>query len=289
MKTLQCRSPRGTRRRSVSRTLVSGVLVAWILARPAPAISQTGASDYTVGPRDVLAVTVVNEPGLSGRFNVLEDGTVNFPLLGAVQVAGLPVDTVERVLTTRLSDGFLEKPVVSVAVAEVVSRRFFVLGEVRQAGTFSLGTRTTVLEALLKAGGPTPKAARHVVIIRSASGPVMPGVAESVTRVDLEALQKGDLGQNVLLEDGDLLFVPESEPAVPTYVMGLVNNPGAYQLPVGATVLQALAQAGGVTDRGSTSRIEIVRTVDGKIVELKANLNQTVLPGDTIVVKRRYF
>ena len=71
--------------------------------------------------------------------------------------------------------------------------------------------------------------------------------------------------------------------------MGLVNQPGLYQLPKGATVLQALAQAGGVTDRGSTGRLKIVRKVEGKNVDLKASLEDLVQSGDTIMVRRRFF
>jgi polysaccharide biosynthesis/export protein len=87
-----------------------------------------------------------------------------------------------------------------------------------------------------------------------------------------------------------MVFVPRAEQPAPVYVMGLVKAPGAYQVTKGATVLQVLAQAGGVTDRGSTRRIKIVRkNTQQRNVEMKASLQDLVQPGDTILVHRRLF
>ena len=73
-------------------------------------------------------------------------------------------------------------------------------------------------------------------------------------------------------------------------MFGQVKNPGAYPLQLDVTtVLQGLALAGGVTERGATSRVEIVRTVNGEQKELKVTLEDSLLPGDTIVVPQRFF
>ena len=97
-----------------------------------------GASEYVVGPQDVLAVTVANEPTLSGKFTVVVDGTVAYPLLGSVKVGGLSLRGVERELTTRLRDGYLEKPVVSVALDQFGSER----------DSFRFGLTRKILEVL---------------------------------------------------------------------------------------------------------------------------------------------
>ncbi len=88
------------------------------------------------------------------------------------------------------------------------------------------------------------------------------------------------------LQDGDTIVVPK---ALCVYVFGQVKAPGAYAIETGTTVLQALSLAGGVTDRGSTSRMKIVRTVDGKKKEIKAKLTDVVEPGDTLIVGERFF
>ena len=124
----------------------------------------------------------------------------------------------------------------------------------------------------------------------SQAAPVLPGESpetSDIMKVDIKELQAGASGKNVLLRDGDTVFVPRAERV---YVFGHVKNPGAYPLQgKNTTVLQALSLAGGVTDRGSISRIQIVRIVDGVKREIKAKLTDIVRPGDTIVIRERFF
>jgi polysaccharide biosynthesis/export protein len=283
--------------------MVTGLTLACLLGAglsPTPASAQ--APEYVIGPQDVLAVTVTNEPTLTGKFTVVGDGTVTYPLLGSVKVGGLSLRAVEHELTTRLSDGYLERPLVSVALDQFGSQRVLVVGEVRQAGSYPLSGPTTLLEILLKAGAPTANAGTEALVVRGRAGDAR-SVSElraavdarsastlsNVVRANLDALQRGDLSQNVALRPGDMVFVPRAEQPAPVYVMGLVKSPGAYQVTKGATVLQVLAQAGGVTDRGSTSRIKLVRKTAQRNVEMKAALHDAVQPGDTILVQRRLF
>ena len=87
------------------------------------------------------------------------------------------------------------------------------------------------------------------------------------------------------LRAGDTIFVPRA-PTV--FVSGQVKTAGEYVIRSGMTVRQALALAGGVTDRGSTRRLQIIRRTDGKEVTMSVNLQTTVQPGDTIVVRERF-
>ena len=107
-----------------------------------------------------------------------------------------------------------------------------------------------------------------------------------VIRVNVREIQEGALSKNVPLRDGDTLVVQKARSV---YVFGQVKAPGAYPVDKDTTVLQALSLAGGVTDRGSTGRIKIVRTVDGKKKELKVKLTDLVEPGDTLIVAERFF
>jgi polysaccharide export outer membrane protein len=90
----------------------------------------------------------------------------------------------------------------------------------------------------------------------------------------------------VQLRDGDTLVVQKARSV---YVFGQVKSPGAYAVDKETTLLQALSLAGGVTDRGSTGRIKIIRTIDGKKKEIKAKLTDVVDPGDTVIVGERFF
>jgi polysaccharide export outer membrane protein len=247
---------------------------------------------YVVGPNDVLAITVYNQPQLTGKFAVEADGTIAFPLLGRVSAGGLSVRAVEDKLREALGAGFLANPQVSVAVEQYRSQQIFVMGEVRQPGTLEFKGAMTLIEALSRAGSTTDHAGAEAVIVRggngSASGPAPSPTASSseTVRVNLLNLQRGALAQNVALHPGDTVFVPKAETV---FVSGQVKAPGEYVLRPGMTVRQALALAGGVSERGSTRRIQIIRTVDDKEVTLDVDLQKLLQAGDTIVVRERFF
>lgn len=247
-------------------------------------------SNYVVGPHDVLTVKIWDQPDLSGTFSVEADGTFTYPLVGRVKVAGLTLVQVESELKKRLADGYFKNPQVTVSVEQYRSQRIFVLGEVRSPGTYPLTGDMTLIEALARAGSTM---GGEVLIVRAPDGrgapkPLLPNedAAAEVVRVDLKALERGSLSQNVTLRDGDTIFVPRPETI---YVYGQVRSPGAYAIQKGTTLLQALALAGGVTDRGSTSRIRIIRVIGGKKKQIKIKLNDLVQPGDTIIVPERFF
>jgi polysaccharide export outer membrane protein len=268
--------------------LVCTVLLILTLASGALA----GQADYTVGKQDVLTISVYDQPDMSGKFKVEADGTFTFPLIGRVAASGQTLRTIEIELKKRLSDGYLRNPQVTVGVESFQSQRIFVMGEVRSPGSYSLTGDMTLIEALSRAGSMTAQANDEVLIVRpkagaAAGGPVMPNQSDAeIIRVNVRELQAGSLSQNVTLKDGDTLVVPKAQAV---YVFGQVRAPGAYAAEKGTTVLQALSLAGGVTDRGSTSRLVIVRAVDGKKKEIKAKLTDTVEPGDTLIVKERFF
>jgi polysaccharide export outer membrane protein len=249
-------------------------------------------NNYVVGPQDVLTIALFDQQDLSGKYTVEADGTFTFPLIGRVKAGGLTLRSVEEALRKELANGFFRDPQVSVAVEQYRSQRVFVVGEVRTPGTYPLTGDTTLIEALARAGSITEAAAGEALIVRTrtalVNGPVLPEAetASDVIRVDVKELQSGRLSQNAQLRDGDTIFVPRAELV---YVFGQVRDPGGFPVQKGTTVLQALSLAGGVTDRGATGRIRIARVVAGTRTELKAKLEDTVQPGDTIIVPERYF
>jgi polysaccharide export outer membrane protein len=267
-----------------------------VAAAQAPASQADKARvEYLIGAQDVLTITVWDSPDLSGKFTVETDGSFTFPLIGRVKAGGLTLRQFEAELKKKLADGYFKNPQVSVAVETYRSQRIFIVGEVRNPGTYQLTGDMTLIEAVARAGSTTPAAAPEAIVVRApagkqAEGPILPGQREDAPdsqRVNLRDLQSGVLSQNVALRDGDTIFVPRAESI---YVFGQVKNPGAYALQdPETTVLQALALAGGVTDRGATNRIKIVRVVKGEKVELKVKLTDLVLPGDTIIVPEKYF
>jgi polysaccharide export outer membrane protein len=261
---------------------------------PCAAASQQQSPDYLVGPQDVLSITVWDQADLSGKFTVEADGSFNFPLIGRVQAGGLTLRAIETELKKKLADGYFRNPQLTVSVDTYKSQRVFIVGEVRGPGTYTLTGNMSLIEALSRAGSTTPAASTEVIIVRAregkaASGPLLPGQSDAteIVRVDLRELQSGGAAKNVMLRDGDTVFVPRAETI---YVFGQVRSPGSYALQSKeTTVMQALSLAGGVTDRGSTSRLKIVRIVKGVKKEIKVKLADLVQPGDTLVVPERFF
>jgi polysaccharide biosynthesis/export protein len=258
-------------------------------------LAQTGGdspvTDYRVGPQDVLTITSYDQADLSGKFTVEADGTFTYPLIGRVKGGGLTLRALEDALKTRLKDeGFFRNPQVTVAVETYKSQKIYVIGEVRSPGSYPLSGDMSLVEAIARAGSTLPSASGEAIIIHAApgaTGPTLPSQAENTERVDLRALQNGVATRNIVLRDGDTISVPRAESV---YVLGAVKNPNAYALQQkNTTVLQALSLAGGVTDRGSMSRIKIVRVVKGTKKELKVKLTDFVEPGDTIFVNDRLF
>jgi polysaccharide export outer membrane protein len=282
----------------------------WIIPQPAgaqvapsyaPATTAPAATpivrDYVVGPQDVLNISSQDDPALSGKFTVEADLTFTFPLIGRVRAGGLTLREVESQLQAKLvEEGFFKDPQIRVSIEQYKSQKVFIVGEVRSPGAYALSGDMRLVEALALAGSTLPTAAGEVVVVpanadsmlvQPASVDSAKAAGASVVRVNLRELQNGAFQQNVQLSGGDTIFVLKAENI---YVFGQVKNPGAYPLQQDVTtVLQGLALAGGVTERGATSRVEIVRVVNGEQKKMKVKLDEQLLPGDTIVVPQRFF
>jgi polysaccharide biosynthesis/export protein len=268
------------------------LVLAGILTLGLVANAQVPVTNYVIGPEDVLTITSFDQDDITGKYQVDADGTFSFPLIGRVHAGGLTLRQLQAELVKRLKEGFFKDPQIGVAVEQYRSQKFHIVGEVRTPGTYPLTGDMNLMEALARAGSATPTAAGEVLIVRAktpdaADGPTLPNRDDvDVTTIELKALQSGRLAQKFALRDGDTILVPRAESV---YVFGQVRNPGAYPVQKDTSVLQALSLAGGVTDRGATGRIKIVRMIDGKRVEIKAKLDDLVRPLDTIMVPERFF
>lgn len=162
-------SPIWHTRRALLRGLAlgagAGVLGACATVADAPTtIGQP--TEYRLGPGDQLRVTVFNEAELTGQYLVGSQGTIAYPLVGAIEAAGLTVGEFTLRLQEALSE-YIRQPNVSVEVANY--RPFFILGEVQRPGTYPYSANLTVLNAVATAGGFTYRANRSRVYIRHAN------------------------------------------------------------------------------------------------------------------------
>lgn len=275
--------------------LLLAMSVAAAAQSPTPPAPAPVANNYVVGPKDVLTITSYDQADLSGKFSIETDGTFTYPMIGRVTAGGLTLRQVEEQVKKQLKDGgFFNNPQITVSVEQYRSQNVFIIGEVRMPGMYPLSGDMNLIEVLARAGSTLPTASGDVVIVHAAAkiidGAMLPKLGAddaNIVRVNMSDLEKGLVSQNAALRDGDQIFVPRAESV---YVFGQVKAPGAYPLQQKNTsVLQALSLAGGITDRGSTSRIRIVRIVKGEKKEIKVKLTDVVLPGDTVMVGERFF
>src|SRR5579862_4151569 len=166
-------------------------------AKP-PESSAASNGTYLIGAEDVLQISVLHEAELTGPRPVQPDGKITLPLVQEITAAGLTPVQLEAAIVQELSK-VMVNPVVSVAVVQVNSKKYFIQGEVQKPGAYSLVVPTTVLEGLVNAGGFRDFAdLKHITILRGST---------KLTFNYKEVRAGKNLKQNILLEPGDEIFV----------------------------------------------------------------------------------
>ncbi|MCI0511144.1 polysaccharide export outer membrane protein [Chromohalobacter marismortui] len=236
--------------------------------------------DYLIGRGDILSVVVYDHPELtipagsersaeeSGNV-VHSDGTIFYPYIGTVDVAGRTVRDVRSEIQRRL-EGYIAQPQVDVKVAAFNAQKAYVTGQVEQAGAQPItNIPLRVLDALSSVGGLTQGGDWHnVVLTRN---------GEEIHLSVYDMLVNGHMGQNLLLQDGDVLHVPVVGNQQ-VYVMGEVNTPTAVPMPnTRFSLTNALSQAGGINENSAdASGIFVIRRnhdVDSDIFATVYQLN----------------
>jgi polysaccharide biosynthesis/export protein len=165
----------------------------------------TAAERYVIGPLDVLIIKVWGQANLSGPVDVTPDGTISLPLIGDVKADGLTKEQLKEAVATKLGD-FLNSPEVDVQVARINSKRFFVYGGVGHQGEFPLVRPTTVMDAMSSVGGFRDFANTKKIRIQR----VLPDGTIKEFKFNYRDVSKGkNMEQNILLQNGDRIFVPE--------------------------------------------------------------------------------
>jgi polysaccharide biosynthesis/export protein len=166
-------------------------------AKPAEA-KPSSNSTYVIGAEDMLQISVLHEAELTGPRTVQPDGKITLPLVQEVAAAGLTPVQLEAAIVQELSK-VMVNPVVSVAVLQVNSKKYFIQGEVQKPGAYPLAVPTTVLEGLVNAGGFRDFAdLKHITILRGAQR----------MNFNFKQVRAGKhLEQNIVLQPGDEIFV----------------------------------------------------------------------------------
>jgi polysaccharide export outer membrane protein len=246
------------------------------------ALMQASAKpeDYRLGAGDLLKIAVFDHDELGVDARISQSGNITFPLIGQIQVAGLSTRDAELLLARRLIEGgFVKQPQVSVLVSEYQSQKVSVMGQVAKPGQYPLDASKKVLDALALAGGVlNDTAADDVTLVRADGSRIV---------IDLQKLFDGDPAVNLVVQDGDTVFVAH---APQFYIYGQVQRPGQYKLVRNTSISQAISIGGGLTPRG-TQRGAVVKRVDAKGKEHKISVrDEDVLqPNDVLMIKASLF
>lgn len=262
---------------------IAWACMVWLLASVFCASHAAAAEDYHLGGGDTVNITVYEQPDLTTVARISQDdGTITFPLIGEVEVAGLSPEEAGRKISKLLKQGgYIKVPQVSLKVQEFGSHKVPVMGQVKNPGEYLLKGESRVADLITQAGGLKENAADIIVVVKNENG-------KSVKyQVDVLRFYEGDMSQNIEVSSGDFVLVPKMNSF---YIHGEVTRPGSYRLGRGMTVMQALSVGGGLTGRGSLKGIKVTRNMgDGSTEKLDLELTDTLKPDDVLFVKERLF
>ena len=252
---------------------------------------QHGAPEYVIGPGDEVEISLRGVTVTSERSTVRPDGYVSYSLLENVRAAGMTPTELDDLLTHALAE-FLREPKVDVEVVAFKSKQVSLMGAVLQQasvvagggggsrgggqsgqGRYALKGRTTVLDLILMAGGTRPGALLdRVQLIRAGRS----------YQLDIQrVLSTGNQSHNIVLQGEDIVIVPGANPrSKKVIVLGEVNSPNVYMFAEDARILEALTQAGGVTEAALRDDIRLIRVVDGERKMFSINFQKLTELGD---------
>ena len=235
--------------------------------------------DYIIGPGDELRLQVWGQVNNQGSYTVDRTGAISIPQLGTVHVAGIRFADLTSFLRAQLGRVFRNFDL-NVNLGQLRSIQVFVVGQARQPGSYTIGSLSTLVNALFASGGPLPQGSlRDIQLRRNGS---------TVVHFDLyDLLLRGDKTNDVPLQPGDVLFIPPAGPQVA--LTGSVNNAAIYELRGETRIDQLLALTGGRTSlaEGSTVRLERISEHTSRSVvemDLSASPDLALEAGDIVIV-----
>ena len=240
-----------------------------------------GADEYKIGPGDILEISLwEGTVPRKEEIRVHANGKISFGFVEDLDVKGLTASELDRKLTQYLKE-YVKNPRLDVIVKKYNSKFIQVVGAVEShgegtgPGKFPLRGRSTVLEMIAQAGGPSKNADLNNVRVRRKEGQML--------ALDLfKTINEGDLSQDLVVDDGDLVFIPTlAEEGNRVYVFGEVEKPGAYTF-TGADfrLFDAISDAGGATVFAAAENTRVVRGDPTRPEFINANLKSLIEDGD---------
>jgi polysaccharide export outer membrane protein len=268
---------------TLARLLLGATLAITTLLGAVHAQAQ-GKTDYPLGAGDAIRVQVFQNPDLTIETRVSENGSITYPLIGAVDLGGLSIAAAEKKIAEALqTGGFLKQPQVNITLQQIRGNQVSVLGQVARPGRFPMETANTRLSDMLANAGGATQAGDDIVIVTGLRNGKPFRKQIDIPSIFLEE----KLADDIVLQGGDTIYVHR---APVFYIYGEAQRPGSYRIERNMTVMQALAQGGGPTARGSEKRLRLNRkAANGSIQQIEPEPTEPVLPNDVLYVKESIF
>ena len=246
--------------------------------------AQERVYEDKLGAGDTVRIQVFQNPDLTLETHIQESGDVTYPLVGTVHLAGLTVPQAEKLVSAALkTGGFMQQPQVNITQVQARRKQLSVLGQVLKPGLYTLDFSNTHLsDVLAQAGGIGPGGGDTVIVMGQRQGkPVR-------QEIDVAAMYlQGNTSNDILMAAGDVVYVNR---APVFYIYGEAQRPGSFRIERNMTFMQALATAGGPTQRGTEKQLRVRRQgSDGKWMELTPELTDLVQADDVIFVRESLF
>jgi polysaccharide export outer membrane protein len=205
--------------------------------------------DYVIGPGDEIRLQVWGQVNQHGSFIVDRTGSISLPEVGTIHVAGVRFSQLSDFLKSNISRVYRNFDL-NVNLGQLRSIQVFVVGRARKPGSYTIGSLSSLLNALFASGGPLPQGSvRDIQVKRD---------GQTVTHFDLyDLLLHGDKTKDIRLISGDVIFIPDVGPQVA--VTGSVNSPAIYELRGETSFTQIVAMAGGLTNGAAGSAVRVER------------------------------
>ena len=213
-----------------------------------PAQDLPVASDYMIGPGDEINILMWGRLSAQYSLTVSKDGTIQFPDIGPIQVAGMTYSEMSAAVSRKAKN--IIGAQVSVTMGRLRSIQVFVLGEVTQPGAYTVSAMSTITNALLYSGGPTAIGSLRKIELKRAN--------KTITVMDFyDLLLKGDKSTDFRLQNGDVIFVPVTGPLIG--VTGNVKRPAVYEFRENPDLYTVLEMSGGIIPTAYTQQIQVER------------------------------
>lgn len=250
----------------------------------APVSDVPVPADYTVGAGDEIVIQLFGKENTTHRLRVNRAGTINFPSLGPVQVAGMSFSDVRDSLNQRVKEQMIGVRS-DISLGEMRTMQVFVMGDAYKPGAYTVSALTTISQAIYYSGGFGESGAlRNVQLKRN---------GQVIRKLDMyDLLLKGDARNDVRLLPGDVVFIGAVGNTIA--VDGEVNRPAIYEVKSGESYKQAIQMAGGFTANAYSDQIEVKRyAAKGARDALTLNFSQShdqqtkVKDGDAVNVLKK--